>query len=601
MNKDIRQVWTFPSDSNPNVNYETLQYVDETTSCNCKGWTRRVAGDGTRSCKHTRYIDMGVADQHCSAVPTRTRKKQKITIHERNKNIMPKEKITSTKSPNSDSAKSPSEMKTRIVNYIRAGYPGLYLVSHEEQRVDGEMKSICKELKYSLIVWSAVDGLVDTAKSTTTSANDPLEALIAIKDMKEKTIILLRDFHLSLIDPNSILIRQLKDVLLDAKTKFKTLIILGCRLVLPPELERELTVVEFALPGKNDLGAVLDGILESAGIKSIEPDVRDRAIDAASGLTTIEAENAFALSVAESKGIAPEIVAREKAQAVKKNGLLEIVETTESLDSIGGLDLLKDWLVQRKDAYSKRAVEYGLPTPKGVLILGIPGTGKSLTAKATSKIFGMPLLKLDAGRIFAGLVGQSEANLRSVIQTAEAIAPCCLWINEVDKGFSGTKSSGSTDGGTSARVFGSFISWMQEKKSPVFVVATANDVSQLPPEMLRKGRFDELWFVDLPNQNEREAIWCIQIAKYRRNPLDFDTVQLAKVTDGLTGSEIENVFADALFRAFAAVQEPTGSTVAGVLTEFVPLSKLMAEQMSGRRNWAKGRARSETSIETGGG
>ncbi|MGD0813982.1 MAG: AAA family ATPase [Verrucomicrobiota bacterium] len=157
-------------------------------------------------------------------------------------------------------------------------------------------------------------------------------------------------------------------------------------------------------------------------------------------------------------------------------------------------------MLQRKDAFSKRAVAYGLPTPKGVLILGIPGPGKSLTAKATSKIFGMPLLKLDAGRIFAGLVGQSESNLRSVIQTAEAIAPAVLWIDEIEKGFSGSKSSGATDGGTSSRVFGSFISWMQEKKSPVFIVATANDVSQLPPEMLRKGRFDELWFVDLPNQ-----------------------------------------------------------------------------------------------------
>jgi ATP-dependent 26S proteasome regulatory subunit len=514
-------------------------------------------------------------------------------------------KITSTKSPNSDSAKLPSnEMRGKIINYIRAGYPGLYLVSHEEQRVDGEMKSIAQELKYNLVLWSTVDGLVDTAKRTSTAANDPLEALLAIREMKEKTIILLRDFHLSLIEPDPILVRQLKDVLQETKTKFKTLIILGCRLCLPPELERELTVVEFALPGKEELGVVLGGIMESADIKSdsMEQEAKEKAIDAASGLTTIEAENAFALSVVESKRINPEIVAREKAQAVKKNGLLEIVETTESLESIGGLDLLKEWLVQRKDAYSKRAVEYGLPTPKGVLILGIPGTGKSLTAKATSKIFGMPLLKLDAGRIFAGIVGQSESNLRSVIQTAEAIAPCCLWIDEVDKAFSGAKSSGATDGGTSARVFGSFISWMQEKKSPVFVVATANDVSQLPPEMLRKGRFDELWFVDLPNQKEREAIWCIQIVKYRRNPRDFDTIQLARATDGLTGSEIENVFTDALFKAFEAGKEPTDLTVATVLTEFVPLSKLMAEQMTGLRNWVKGRARSATSLqEVGGG
>jgi regulator of extracellular matrix RemA (YlzA/DUF370 family) len=385
-------------------------------------------------------------------------------------------------------------MKQKIINYIRAGYPGLYLVSAEEQRVALEMTRIATELKYNLVFWSVVDGLVDTQKGTNNSANDPLKALIAIRDLKEKTLILLRDFHLFLQDPNPILIRQLKDVLQMAKTKSKTLIILGCRMVLPPELERELTVIEFALPGKQELGAVLGGIMESANIKSMEAEDREKVIDAAFGLTTIEAENAFALSVVQNKHVDPVIVAKEKAQAVKKNGLLELIETKETLDSIGGLDVLKEWLLKRRHAFSQRAIEYGLPTPKGLLILGIAGTGKSLTAKATAKVFGVPLLKLDAGRIFAGLVGQSESNLRAVIQTAEAIAPCCLWIDEVEKGFSGTKSSNATDGGTSARIFGSFLSWLQEKASPVFVVATANDVSQLPPEMLRKGRFDELFF-----------------------------------------------------------------------------------------------------------
>jgi hypothetical protein len=364
-------------------------------------------------------------------------------------------------------------VKSKIINYIRAGYPGLYLVSHEEQRVQVEISTIAKDLKYRLFFWSCVDGLVDAEKGTNNSANDPLEALIAVQDLKEKSIVLLRDFHLFLQDPNPILIRKLKDVLQEAKTKQKTLVILGCRLCLPPELERELTVIEFALPGKEQLSAVLDGIMESAGIKTMEQETREQVIDAASGLTTIEAENAYALSVVQSKGIDPVLVSKEKAQAVKKNGLLELIETKETLESIGGLDVLKEWLLKRKNAFSKRAIEYGLPTPKGLMILGIAGTGKSLTAKATAKVFGVPLLKLDAGKIFAGLVGQSESNLRSVIQTAEAIAPCCLWIDEVEKGFSGSKSSNSTDGGTSARVFGSFLSWMQEKQSPVFVVATA--------------------------------------------------------------------------------------------------------------------------------
>jgi hypothetical protein len=221
-------------------------------------------------------------------------------------------------------------MKHKIINYIRAGYPGLYLVSPEGQRVAAEMTQIAKDLKYNLVFWSVVDGLVDVQKNSTTAANDPLEALIAIRDLKEKTLILLRDFHLFLEDPNPILIRQLKDVLQEAKTKSKTLIILGCRMILPPELERELTVIEFALPGKAELGAVLAGIMESAGIKSMEADQREKVIDAASGLTTIEAENTFALSVVESKNIDPVTVAKEKAQAVKKNGLLELIETKES-------------------------------------------------------------------------------------------------------------------------------------------------------------------------------------------------------------------------------------------------------------------------------
>jgi len=532
---------------------------------------------------------------------TKTAPPHTITNHNDNnsKYIMPNiSNAKFSKSPNSDIANSLSDMRGKIINYIRAGYPGLYLVSSEEQRVALEMTRIAKDLKYNLVFWSVVDGLVDTQKGTNNSANDPLEALIAIRDLKEKTLILLRDFHLFLQDPNPILIRQLKDVLQMAKTKSKTLVILGCRLVLPPELERELTVVEFALPGKEHLNAVLDGILESANIKNMEQETREKVIDAASGLTTIEAENAFALSVVQSKAIDPVVVAKEKAQAVKKNGLLELIETKETLDSIGGLDVLKEWLLKRRHAFSQRAIEYGLPTPKGLLILGIAGTGKSLTAKATAKVFGVPLLKLDAGRIFAGLVGQSESNLRAVIQTAEAIAPCCLWIDEVEKGFSGTKSSNATDGGTSAMVFGSFLSWMQEKRAPVFVVATANDVSQLPPEMLRKGRWDELFFVDLPNEAEREAIWGIQIGKHGRDPKEFDLVQLSKATEGLTGSEIENAFVEALYLAFDSEREPTDLDIAQVLTGFVPLSKLMAEQIGGLRNWAKGRARLATSLQS---
>lgn len=427
--------------------------------------------------------------------------------------------------PGSENASSLSEQGTKIVHYLQAGYPGLYLVSPEEQRVEAELKSVLQHLnrdrsageQYHLSYWSVVDGLINTDTKQIHSANDPLEALQLISDQPERTVFLLKDYHLFLQDPNPIIVRKLKNVLLEGKTRQKTLIIIGCRLVLPAELEREITVVEFALPGKESLRHVLDGIVESAGLPPLSPEQQEQAIDAACGLTTIEAENAFALSYVQTRSIEPAVVYREKAQAVKKSGLLEIIETRESLDSIGGLNVLKDWLLKRRNAFTQRAVAYGLPPAKGLLIIGIAGTGKSLSAKVAARVFDVPLLKLDAGRLYGGLVGQSEANLRSVIQTAEAIAPCCLWLDELEKGLAGSKSSGSTDGGTSARVLGSLLSWMQEKTAPVFVVATANDVSQLPPELLRKGRWDEMFFVDLPNQEERQEIWRIQIAKHRRD------------------------------------------------------------------------------------
>jgi ATP-dependent 26S proteasome regulatory subunit len=501
-----------------------------------------------------------------------------------------------SKPPSSDCAGLLSEMSSMILNYIRAGYPGLYVVSAEELRVEAEFKAIAERLGYSLHFWSVVDGLVDMKAKTVKNANDPLEVLEAVASLPEKSVVLLKDFHLFLTDPNPILLRKLKDTLLHTKLKQKLLVILGCRLCLPPELEHELTVVEFKLPGPVELRGVLGGIMESAGIRSLDVDVRGKAVEAASGLTTIEAENAFALSVAESRSITPSIVAREKAKAVKKNGLLEIVEVNETLSSIGGLDLLKDWLLRRKDSFSQRAITYGLPSPKGLLIIGIPGTGKSLTAKATAAVFNVPLLKLDAGKLYGGIVGQSEANLRAVINTAEAIAPCCLWIDELEKGFAGSKSSGSTDGGTSARVFGSFLSWMQEKVKPVFIVATANDVSQLPPEMLRKGRFDELFFVDLPDEREREAIWKIVVERRNRKALDFDLQQLAKISEGLTGAEIEAVFLEAMFAAFERGGEPTEMDVAASMSSFVPLSKLMAEQIAALKQWSLGRARPSTST-----
>lgn len=488
-------------------------------------------------------------------------------------------------------------MRNQITNYIRAGYPGIYLISCEEARIEAEMKEIAKSLEHKLYAWSISEGLVDTADGHVTQAQDPIEMMEAIDQLPEDTIVLLKDFHQFLEESNPVLVRRVKESLRAGKAKGKTLVTVGCRLALPPELEREWIMVQFALPDKEQLGLVLDNIALSAKLTKPENNDRDRLQDAACGLTSMEAENAFALSVIEAGKLCPEIVAREKANEVKKGGLLEVYQHPVTLAEIGGLECLKDWLLKRKDAFGAEAKAYGLPAPKGLLIVGIPGTGKSLTAKATASVFQRPLLKLDAGRLFAGLVGQSESNLRSVIATAEAIAPCVLWVDEIEKGLNGSRSSGATDGGTASRVLGTFLSWLQDRQTPVFVVATANDVTLLPAELLRKGRFDELFFVDLPNQAEREAIWRIQVAKFKRDRDKFDTIQLARATEGFTGSEIEQLFIDALHEAFSRRDEPSDLSIALLLNDLVPLSKLMGEQVSNLRQWAKGRARRATSGE----
>ncbi|MCH7225019.1 AAA family ATPase [Haloferula sp. A504] len=486
-----------------------------------------------------------------------------------------------------------------LQTYLRAGHPGLAVISSEEVRAEAEIASACAALGRSLHAWSSTEGLVDTGEGRVTPCPDPLEALqqldglfAADSSSEPQHVVLLRDLQLHLDQSDPMLVRRIKDTLRVAKAHGHAIILLGCRLKLPAELEHEFTHIDFNLPGPEQLGVVLDGIAKSANLKDLPDELREAALQSALGLTTTEAENAFALSVVETSGIDPVVIAREKARTLKRNGLVEVVEASTSLEDIGGLDQLKAWLDRRAGAFSTEARSYGLPAPKGLLIVGIPGTGKSLTAKATAGAFGLPLLRLDMGRVFGGIVGQSEANLRSVIQTAEAIAPCVLWIDEIEKGFSGSQSSGSTDGGTSSRVFGSFLSWMQEKTKAVFVVATANDVSKLPPEFLRKGRFDEMFFVDLPDSRERAAIWDIVIAKYGRKPTDFDTVVLARACEQFTGAEIEAVFIDALHEAFAEGAEPSERKhiVTGI-GNTVPLANLMDGQIAALRHWAKGRAR----------
>jgi AAA+ superfamily predicted ATPase len=490
-----------------------------------------------------------------------------------------------------------------LSTYIQAGYPGLAVVTAEETRAEAEIAAVCSTLERKLLAWSSTEGLVDMAEQRVTACPDPLDAMQLLDGLfanqEPRVVALFRDLQLHLDHGDPMLTRRIKDILRVAKANGHTLILLGCRLNLPAEIDQEITRIDFSLPDSNALATVLDGIIASALLPAMDVAVRESVLANALGLTTTEAENVFALSVVEAKGIDPKIIAREKASTLKRNGLVEVIQASTCLDDVGGLGNLKAWLKRRARAFGQAAKAYGLPAPKGLLIVGIPGTGKSLTAKATASAFGLPLLRLDMGRVFGGIVGQSEANLRAVIQTAEAIAPCVLWIDEIEKGFAGSESGGASDGGTSSRVFGSFLSWMQEKDKPVFVVATANDVSKLPAPFLRKGRFDEMFFVDLPDASERRQIWEIVIARHGRKAGDFDVEGLAKAADQFTGAEIDAVFVDALYDAFLeGGREPTDLDLVNAMARMVPIARLMDGQIAALKNWAKGRARTAAADQS---
>jgi len=311
-------------------------------------------------------------------------------------------------------------------------------------------------------------------------------------------------------------------------------------------------------------------------------------------LTLGEAENVFAKIIVKEQRLSGDDVREvlaEKQQIIRKSGLLEYCETTESFSHIGGLAVLKDWLGKRAAALTDEARAFGLPPPKGILMLGVQGCGKSLCAKAVSNLWQLPLLRFDMGRMFGSLIGSSEENTRRAIAVAESIAPAILWVDEIDKAFAGSSGSAVADGGTTARVFGTFLTWLSEKTAPVFVVATANDVSQLPPELLRKGRLDEIFFVDLPGLEEREEIFRIHLAKRGRDAAAFDTVACAAASHDLSGAEIEESINSALYDAFHARCEVTTTHILGALAQSVPLAKTMDEQIGRLRHWAEGRAR----------
>ncbi len=520
---------------------------------------------------------------------------------------MPESKTTQNqKTPKT--AKPMSELEV----LIRARYPLIYVVSWEEQRLMDVISRIAGHLDKKVYEWSITTGLVpigtsiQAQKNRDTATKDPLVALENVIEHMEPALYVFKDFHPFLNAQNMSVIRRLREIAASLKNTFKTIVIISPMFRMPAELEKDLTVLDFDLPSEKEFTVLLKRIISEVKDNpkiniNLDSSTAEQLVHALLGLTLAEAENVLAKTLVQSRSLdakSVDIIRGEKKQIIRKSGLLEYYDSKENMNSVGGLDDLKHWLKKRSVAFSDRARSFGLPAPKGVLLLGVQGCGKSLMAKAISNIWQLPLLRFDVGRVFGSLVGSSEENIRRAIKVAESVSPAILWVDEIDKAFRGSRGSGaSTDGGTSARVFGTFLTWMSEKTKPVFVVATANDVKILPPELLRKGRFDEIFFVDLPAVLERKDIFQVHLSKRDLDMSKFDFETLAQASTGYSGAEIEESIISSMFDVFYEKQELSTESLLESLRQTVPLSKTMSEDMESLRNWSDGRARSATSAE----
>ncbi|MER7008747.1 AAA family ATPase [Dactylosporangium sp. NPDC000555] len=507
-----------------------------------------------------------------------------------------------------------------LAQLLKARFPVLYVESYEEHRVLSELAAVAADAALvrtprPVWTWSATSGLLQpdgVAQQYTTEPDNALEAVLRIQ---QPGLFVFRDLHNSLGGDVPVLpavVRRLRDIAAAFKAGAapRTLVIVAPILRIPTDLEKDVTIVDFPLPSEAEIRGVLEGMIASnaaGGRIRIDLDMigREKFAKAAAGLTLSEAENAFARAMV-NDGVLNlqdlDVVHEEKRQAVRKAGVLEYVDANVRLEQVGGLENLKRWLAKRDNSWLAAAAEYGLPAPKGVLITGVPGCGKSLTAKAVAAAWALPLLRLDIGRVFSGLIGSSEQNMRVALRTAEASAPCVLWVDEIEKGFA---TSAGNDGGTTSRVFGTFLTWMQEKTGSVFVIATANDIERLPPELLRKGRFDEIFFVDLPSRAERASIWEVHLRRRLARPavqghLHLDEPLLREVctlSAGYSGAEIEQAVVAALFDAFSERRPLRREDLLRAVAAMVPLSVTQAEKLDAIRLWAKTRAVAATAAE----
>jgi SpoVK/Ycf46/Vps4 family AAA+-type ATPase len=483
------------------------------------------------------------------------------------------------------------------------------------------MTRFCTELqgvkeKYETFSWDCIDGLrqigiKDGVLASAPFNKDnpivkPLDVLTWFETYKDKSnsgenkILFLKDFH-NILKKDFGIIRKIRNVIPSFKAVSKVLVIVCPVVDIPHDIEKEVTVVNFGLPDREELKIPLRGICASVNTKYPSPELEEKILDASMGMTGLEAENAYAKSLVETKGeFDATIIRAEKASIVRKTGLLEVVESDYTLDDIGGLEILKNWLIARKDCFTEKARKFGIKPPKGLLIVGVPGCGKSLTCKAVSKAWNRPLLRLDVGKIYGSLVGESEGNVRKCLSIAGAIAPCVLWIDELEKSFAGMKGESNDGHGTSKRVFGTFLNWMQDKKEDVFIVATANNVDSIPGEMLRSGRFDCMFWVDLPSPSQRMDILKIHLGKVGRDAekvIDGRKNDLTKASENFSGAEIEVWVQEALNNAFEKGQELSAQNLIDTAIGITPIAQLMKDSIQQSRQWAESRNCKNASIQ----
>jgi len=476
-----------------------------------------------------------------------------------------------------------------FVLLLKARYPIIYIATNEEERIEYLIKYCAKKyVVRTYYSWDFVDGYQGNPNDTGFAARNPLEALDLIDKLTPETasLFVLKDYDNFLKDFS--VVRKLKNLSRSLKTQPKNIIIISSEINIPDSLKEFVTLLEFPLPSYSEILEELNRLLSSLQQK-IEPATLNNIATACQGLSLERIRRVLSKVIAKYGEIdesSPNLILQEKKQIIQQTQLLEFCLNDKSLSDLGGLDNFKDWLKLREKAFSQDAIQYGLPYPKGLLLVGVQGTGKSVAAKIIAHEWQLPLLRLDFGRLFASLIGQSEQRVRKMIEIAEALSPCVLWVDEIDKAFAGAQSSG--DSGTTSRVLATFITWLSEKTTPVFVVATANNIDWIPPEILRKGRFDEMFFLSLPTREEREAIFEVHLKKYRPGAVqNFQLPLLGQLSKEFSGAEIEQVVIEAMRLGFNENREFNNEDILVSIQNLVPLAKTKSKEIELLKAWAE--------------